>query len=507
MATTAERMMSLFEGYSDAHGTYSSTEKNNAKGGKLEIKKTARTIREPVTVELWEQHLSGDRPLGIIPIRNDHTCMWGCIDVDRYDIDLGDTVRQLKKMSLPLTVCRTKSGGAHAFIFFREPFSAEETRALLRKMAATMGWGDCEIFPKQNQILSDRGDLGNWLNMPYFAGDKTDRYAVKETDAAYSVGEFLAHAEASRVLGEESVDVPEPKDESLDDGPPCLQHLAAMGVPDGTRNNTLFAMGIFCKKKFGSRWKEMLEQYNRDYMTPPLDASEVVETIKNLERKDYNYSCKDQPLVSYCNSTLCRMRKYGVGGGGLYPEVSGLSKLETEPPLWFMDIEDQRIELTTRQLQNYKEFQAVCMETLTCFFMPMKAETWAALVGDAMQNAIILEAPPEMSISGHFMELVEDFCMNRHRGETQEDLFLGKPWYDEESRRHYFRLKDLSSFLEREGFKYANWGRNKIGREVERIGGKHFFNIKSKGVNVFWVPDTFTAVPELSLPKSEETPI
>lgn len=507
MSDIAQRMMDLFGGYSDAHGTYKSTEVNKNKGGKLEIKKTARTIREPITIDLWQQHIDGDRPLGVIPIRSDQKCIWGCIDVDRYDIDLAETVKQLEKLSFPLITCRTKSGGAHAFIFFKEPIPAEETRAILRKMAATMGWGDCEIFPKQNQILNDRGDLGNWLNMPYFAGDKTDRYAVKKTSAAYSITEFLSHAEQNKVDGFQDLSVPETEDDSFDDGPPCLQHLAAMGVPDGTRNNVLFAMAIFCKKKFGSKWQEKLEQYNRDYLKPPLSSDEVVDIVKNVDRKEYNYSCKDQPLVSYCNSTLCRIRKFGVGESGLYPVVSGLSKLETEPPLWFMDIEDERIELTTRQLQNYKEFQAICMEQLTVFFLPMKAETWVSTVSEAMKNAIILEAPPEMSIQGHFMELLEDFCVGRHQGKIIEDLFLGKPWYDEDKKRHYFRLKDLIVYLEREKFNYPNWGRNKVGNQIQTIGGKDFFNIKGKGVNVLWVPADFKETPEIELPENESYPI
>jgi hypothetical protein len=250
----------------------------------------------------------------------------------------------------------------------------------------------------------------------------------------------------------------------------------------------------------------MLEEYNRRYMVPPLPSAEVQETIKNLDKKDYQYKCKDQPCVAYCNSTLCKTRKFGVGGAGKYPSISGMSKLDAgENTLWFLDIENQRIEVTTRQLQNYREFQAVCMDQLTVFYLPMKAETWATIVGEAMENAVIIESSPDVTALGHFMELLEEFCMNRHRGKTQDELFLGKPWQNPENLRHYFRLKDLMAHLERGGFK--TWGRNVVGRRLEEIGGREFFNVKGKGVNVYWVGDIFTASEPAELPETHSDPI
>jgi len=508
MEELARRMHRLFEGYSQAHGTHGDTSSNQMKGGKKEIKKTARTIRQAVTDDLWLQHLRGERPLGIIPIREDHTCLWLCIDVDRYDIDLAGTVKSLEEQKIPLVVCRSKSGGARVYLFLREPVQAEDARAVVKDLAASLGWGDCEIFPKQNQVLSEQGDLGNWLNMPYLGGDETDRYAVKKTMAAYGLEEFLDYAESMRVTLEQIKPAKKVKkqDETLDDGPPCLQHLTNVGFPGGVRNSGLFNLGVFCQKKFGEKWKEMLEKYNFLYMKPPLPSEEVLMIIKNLEKKEYRYACKDQPLCSYCNSSLCRTRKFGVGGGGMFPEVSGLSKLETDPPLWFLDIEDQRVVLETRQLQNYRDFQLVCMEQLTVYYMPMKNDEWASMIGDAMKNAIIIEAAPEMSTRGHFMELLEDFCMSRHRGENKEDIILGKPWQDPESGRHYFKLSALMQFLEKQGFK--QWGRNTVGKTVtEELGGRHFFNLRGKGVNVVWVQQDFQLDPQVPLPKSKPEPI
>lgn len=493
----ATRMMALFEGYAGAHGTHGTTEHNAAKGGKNEIKKTARTVRDPVSVELWEKHLLGTQALGIIPIREDGMCLWGCIDVDEYDLNLGEVVKKIAQRRLPIVVCRTKSGGAHLFLFLHTPAPAEEMRSRLRQMAASLGWGTSEIFPKQNQILSDRGDLGNWLNMPYLDFSQTKRYGVKESGGGMDIAEFLAYAEGKRTSIHEIAEPDTPQDESLDDGPPCLQHLTVVGFPEGTRNNGLFGLGTFCKKKFPGRWKEVLEEYNRKYMTPPLPAEEVIQTINNLEKKDYEYKCKDVPMMSYCNSTLCRTRKFGVGGAGKYPTISGISKLDAgEDTLWFVDVEDVRLELTTEQLQNYRMFQKVAMEQLTMYFLPMKAETWAAMVGEAMTNATIIEPTPEITAIGHFLELLGQFVTDRHRGLKKEELLLGKPWQDESTGRHYFRLQDLMRFLDRAQFR--RWGRNMVARRLEQekqdgknIGGHGFFNIDGNGINVYYVEDIF----------------
>jgi hypothetical protein len=108
-------------------------------------------------------------------------------------------------------------------------------RVTLQSLAASLGWGDCEIFPKQTQVLTERGDLGNWLNMPYLSGDNTERYGIKKSGLPMSLSEFLTYAESKVQKSLDAVGVSMTKE--LEDGPPCLQHLTTNGFPEGTRNN------------------------------------------------------------------------------------------------------------------------------------------------------------------------------------------------------------------------------------------------------------------------------
>ena len=39
--------------------------------------------------------------------------------------------------------------------------------------------------------------------------------------------------------------------------------------------------------------------------------------IKQLEKKDYNYTCKATPMCDHCNSGLCKTQPFGVGDEGV----------------------------------------------------------------------------------------------------------------------------------------------------------------------------------------------
>lgn len=503
-------MASLFLGFAGAHGTYGKEERSAV--GKLEIKRSARTLREPVTLDLWKKHLSGERPLGIIPITEEAVAWWGAIDVDIYDLSHADIVGRLASEKLPLIVCKTKSGGAHIFLFLSEPAPAEEVSTVLRAIAARLGFGQSEIFPKQAKILVEKGDLGSWLNMPYFGGDESTRLGVKKTGGTMLLREFLSAAEAarttidtlSRARAKKATKAAAQPDFggkfSLDDGPPCLQLLAEQGIPDGTRNNALMQFGVFAKKKFGTNWREALDEYNQLFCDPPLSSEEVSDLAKSLDKKDYNYQCKAEPICSRCDSVLCRTRKHGVGWSDDFPVISGISVLTSDPPVWFLDVNSDRLELTTDDVMNYKRFQAVCMERLFTPYLNLKQDTWLKMVRDATNSLTVIEAPPDTGIRGSFVELLQDFLTNRQRGERREDILSGKPWQDDETGVHWFQLRHLHQHLDRAGFK--GYTRGVMVSRLKELGGKDaFFNIGGNGRNVWGVPKEAFEIPESPPPR------
>ncbi len=494
MKTPAQSMMSLFSGMKEAHGEYIISDEPSEDGKKK--KGRAFTKREPATSELWERHLSGEQTLGIIPIKSDNTCLWGAIDIDDYNLDLVTFAIRVHKLGLPLMPCRSKSGGCHLIMFLKEPVMAKALQEKLSEIAAILGYGRSEIFPKQTKVLVDKGDLGNWLNMPYFGSDNGTRYALGEKGEAVPLLKFLKWAGDLRLTIDqfENLDIQVPTN-NLPDGPPCLQVLCDQGFPQGTRNNGLFALGVYCRKAFPDNWESKMEEMNSKYMDPPLESKEVQTLKKQCSKKDWNYRCSDQPLAAFCNAAVCRTRAHGIGGGAM-PTMGGLSKIPTDQPVWFLDVNGIRIELTTDELQQQSRFQKACMNYIN--FMPPKItdRMWQSLIQTLLDKCDILDKPKEASLSDQFKELVATFCTDsRIRASTREEILLGRPWLgthpeDDEEPRVFFRLRDLEEFLIRHNFKYYNRSQmiaRLTSTTVDAQG--HFFKIKGKGVNVFHISE------------------
>jgi hypothetical protein len=76
-----DKFKNIFKGLERAHGV---TKIGTSNGNGEKIKGQSFVKREPVTDQLWNNHLKGIDSLGVIPINDDNNCKWGCIDIDSY---------------------------------------------------------------------------------------------------------------------------------------------------------------------------------------------------------------------------------------------------------------------------------------------------------------------------------------------------------------------------------------------------------------------------------------
>ena len=476
-----EEFKNIFEGLDVAYGQHQSEGKRA--DGKQEGK--SYIVKQIVEEKLWQAHLDGEGPsLGIIPIRADNTAKWGCIDIDTYPIDYRKIINNIRKLQLPLVPCRSKSGGLHLFLFFKNPVSAKLIREKLREVASGLGYSSVEVFPKQSTILIEKGDLGNFLNLPYYNSKNTTRYAYKDDGTAATLPEFISLYNKYSVSGTDEVAI-QVSGDVIKDGPPCLQQLCTQGFPEGTRNNGLFNIGVYLRKFDPDGWKTLLEEYNRNYMTPPLAAQEVVIVQKQLEKKEYNYRCKEPPINSYCNSKVCRGRKYGIGNGSAALEFSALTKLQTDPPVWFLDVGDTRMELQTEELQIQTKFQKKCMNSLDTMPPLVKQSVWQETIERLMTNLIKIPVSDDGSLAGQFEAFLQEFCTDRAQALNRDELLLRKPWTEDGIT--WFRLKDLQDYLTRNKFTYFNTGQ--LVQALRNLKGKsEKYNLKGRTVRVWGVP-------------------
>jgi hypothetical protein len=476
-------MMSLFNGLTRAYGTYRITGSNNGKQVGEAV-----TVSEEVTIDLWENHLAGGVGIGIVPIKDDSTCFFGAIDIDKYiDFNPLKLIKTIRKRKFPLVPCSSKSGGLHLFLFAKEAVFASIMREKLAVMAAALGISSSEIFPKQSKVLVSRGDIGSWINMPYYDKEKTLRFCYGDKGEKLDFSAFLTLAESLRMdIAKLNLEKGDSLGDGLD-GPPCLQAMLENGVHEGERNDSLFNIAIYLKQALPERWSEKLNEVNAKHFFPPLSIGEIQSITKGIEGGSYMYGCNKPFLKSHCNKGACRTRKFGIGMTGEFPILTGLTKYDTTPPIWFIDVEDGgRMELTTEDLQSQARFQRRCMDSLNKIPPMIKTDQWQTLLQTLIEKVIIIEVPFEASAAGQLMHHLEVFCTAKAQARVKEELFIGKPWLDKGF--HHFRLSDFLLYLERQRF--HEFKTPKITSLIKDNGGKHDFTvIKNKGVNLWKVPE------------------
>jgi hypothetical protein len=449
----ARRLLLAFEGSDLAHGR--TTVGRVARNGKAEA--NSYVIRELMTEEHVKAHLAGKQGVGSIPINSKNECKFGAIDIDDYDLDQKALAARIKSQKLPLVQCRSKSGGAHLYLFLDDWYPAAMVREYLTEVAALLGYAGREIFPKQDKILFDRGDVGNFINSPYFNADETVRYAVSETGEAMTLEEFLDKVEATRVpLSKLEIAPHVEKREDLKDYPPCLEQIIQQGVINQYRNVTLFSLVVAHRKANPEGWKRMLEESNVRYCESPLPAEEVVNIQKQHEKKDYGFQCTATPLCNFCNKDLCRSRKFGIGGGGTveFPKLTGMTILNSSPKMFFLDYDGKRLEITSQQLTSQTAFQNVCVEQVDRMPPTIKAAEWNKVVNGLLDTAIHLEAPPELTLRGQFEDLIREYCTSNIRAMVAEEVAMGKPWTDKGLTK--FTFAGLMEFLKFRGFTHVS---------------------------------------------------
>lgn len=449
----AERFARLFSGYDRAYGIFRTSNISTVPGEKA--KGRGVTMRGALTLEHYVRHLAGqtDQGLGVIPLRSDNTCSFAAIDIDDYTLDHVALAKQVAP--LKLIVCRSKSGGAHCFAFFSPPKPAREVRMFLGNVAAFLNRGGSEIFPKQESRAS-LDDVGNWINLPYFGGDKSLRYAINpETGQAMTVAEFVEYAE--RLLIGAFPEIPIKESEELPEGPPCLHVLLSRGpFPEGMRNNGLFNVGVYLRKAHPDDWQDRLLAFNARYCQPPLRMGELQALIKSLNRKDYQYTCKNEPIRSVCNRRACLRRQYGIGESGedSFLEIMSITKYPSDPVLWCVEVDGRRIETDTATLYSQSAFARLCMEKLNRCPPPMPAAKWRKRLDELLQNCDEVPPPPDADRNVQFVMFVEQWLYGRSQATDRDEMLLGKPWHHDG--RIWFLSSALLQHMRAQGFNYGS---------------------------------------------------
>jgi len=446
------RFKEIFTGLERAHGV-TFVDKKGVDGEKIKGKSFVK--RETVTDDMWLRHLQGTEPsLGIIPINEENKCIWGCLDIDSYaGFDHQKLINKIKLLKLPLVVFRSKSGGAHVFCFTTVPVTAQLMRDKLLSVSAVLGYGGSEVFPKQVELKSEE-DTGNFLNLPYFNGDNTTRYAFLENGEAAGMNGFYGLYERNKLTPEalERLEIKRPESE-FSDGPPCIESLTQNKLTDG-RDRVIYQYIQYAKRKWPEDWQNRINQFNYKYFETPLDDKTIQDKIKFHGKKELGFKCNEEPMCNHCDKKLCRSRKFGIGGESIFPELSDLQKVELDEPYYWVNVDGERVKLDNIDcLMDQRLFRRTVTKQINKKPSRIKPNEFDKYVDLLLAGVEIVKAPQGSSILDQLQDHLEEFCTNRTaKSTTKEDILRGNVWTHEG--KHYFIFsKFFHGYLQRK-----KWG-------------------------------------------------
>jgi len=460
-----KRFMSLFRGFEQRHGRFE-IDRDQSSG---KMVGHANTVDKEPTLEDYANHLDGATGIGIIPLTGSNKVYFAAIDIDDYSMDPVDIAWKVK--DLPVFVTRSKSNGTHVWLFIPNGARADLVISTLKSWAGELGYGGCEIFPKQSSRAS-KEDIGNWINLPYFGKTRQCIAVLNSEDKSWKelgLAEFLDFAEAGSKGVTESWlhdiggQIKRQRDVSTSkvdyvDGPICMERLKEKGLIEGGRNIFFANLAVYFMRKYGSgdiaklKCSELNEAQDH-----PLGKNELERTVKSVTKKEYGYQCQSHPLKGYCDRTKCLKRRFGVGSNSLdLPfEMGGFTMILTEPPMFAFNANGFRITVSCiADLLNQRKFRELIAERIRKIPPMMSQPKYDQLVQSWLDQAEEVTPPPDTDSRLMWVDELKSFIATRKHS-IRDKLLAGRVWIDPDNPDvAHFQMKDFKKFLKTNNVEY-----------------------------------------------------
>jgi hypothetical protein len=482
MEENTQRFIDLFAGLDRAFGKYILddgiivTDGEKAKGRGV-------TVREDLMPEHYTAHLNGEHMLGVIPIKDGNFVRFSAIDIDDYSLDIPELLVRINNMKLPLVPTRSKSGGLHLWMFFSIDVPAKSAQQKLAEIGSALGFPGVEVFPKQHHIAPT--DVGNWINLPWYEAEQTDRYGwTLEGEEIRDLGEWLDYAEARRITLKDlnRITISEPAEgiaeRPFSDGPPCLQTLCERGVPEGMRNQVMFAVGVYSRAKHPDDNRDQIQHMhavNNEFFDPRMSDKELNQVHNNVDDSEYRYTCAQEPLASNCNRTICLQRRHGcrLNGtnfnyGTLWQHVPVTDEGEElyDEAHWRLQVNynERQYMLDHLAFEDLMSFRAIYQKAGNRRLVlppPEDANAWRNQMEAKIEHCEVVHEPEEASDIGELRSMVSDFLNMVGSGtDTKIEVRHGKAWLDEDEDAYWFQSDTFMQYLKAQ--RYAKYGGTRL---------------------------------------------
>jgi hypothetical protein len=431
----------------------------------------------PLTIEQYRGHLNGDEGLAISSLFDTpeckNVCFFSVIDIDVYDVDYLEIIQRLYKYGYKFAPFFSKSGGLHIYFFYSKAEVAEKAVAEMKRIVERFGLNKIyqndgksrvEIFPAHTERTPGQHDKCLFLPFYNSGGEGGSRQKLITRDGALlSVKKAIPVIETMFT----SVDAIKETTDALpyNDAPFCVQMLmlsGSMGANTG-RNEFLFTAATYLKTKHADALtKEHIEEMNND-LPAPLEQREINGIFQSISTKDWQTAgrCKKEPVVSFCNKTLCRERQFGVGRSKnnmvSNVEFGKIVRMMAETPyyLWEARLSGTEEYKTLRidgaeNLMNQKVVQRVCIDTLNQLSITVKQTVWETTVNTSMANVeeVLVARETDTTEMSALRETFMRYLSSRQtRTEHSYKVNVKQVYYDTDGGTFYFKTEGFQDYL------------------------------------------------------------
>lgn len=423
------RLYDLFHNGQTNFGTFAVGDTDT--GGK--VRGNAQLVYAAPSLVIFQRHCSGESGIGLTPLNASGKCIWGAIDIDKYEgHNLSAIVRAIYDFQMPLIPCYSKSKKLHLFAFFDQPIEASRVRSYLTQYVNIF---DCdpktEIFPKQVELGNTVKGTGSWINLPFFGNS---RLMINPDMSERPLELAIEKLEASRWSPEahETFVATLP----YSDAPPCIQKGAILRdftSESHCRNNFLFSASVYLRMKDENDDIEgKLLALNESFLEP-IDPDRLKATVfSGLKKKSYFYLCKDMPG---CDKPRCRKTEFGIESRhttGL--DFGQIEQWLEDPPYYTWMVNGQKMVFySENDIINQGKFREQAYRFLHIMPRRVKDEIWCKVINRATQDHIVHEAPVYeggFSKGSQFLSHTRSFFNDRRMADHPSQLTLGRTFHD-----------------------------------------------------------------------------
>ena len=127
--------------------------------------------RRPITLQDIQEHLDGEKSIGLYCLNTDNTIKWVCVDIDGDETNLEPSLEQAKGIyelfpDYPRMLEFSGRRGYHIWIFFPVPINASLGQRIVKARLNRASMNKHEVFPKQTDLNENR-KYGNLVKMPF----------------------------------------------------------------------------------------------------------------------------------------------------------------------------------------------------------------------------------------------------------------------------------------------------------------------------------------------------